>query len=365
MAENEAGAPRKFWEHRSIQIFAAAGAAFTLAAVFASLGAIIIARGAEDAASKAKPTTVGNANDQVIDFGKEPPASFEPFNPVLEPAPAATTHKIELEATEELMEIAPGVTQMMWTFNGSVPGPVIRGKVGDRFEVTLTNNLSVQNGHSIDFHASKVAPNVEMRTIAPGESLTYNFTAEHSGIWMYHCGTSPVLHHVGMGMYGAIIIDPPDLDPVDHEFVMVQSELYTAPPRGVASMDKMLADAWDAVVFNGYPNQYVHAPLKVKAGERVRVWVQDVGPSENSSFHIIGTIFDTVFKEGAYRLRNGETTGGSQALDLQPAQGGFVEFDFAVDGIYPFVTHKFSNASIGAMGIFQVGDVDPAASGGH
>lgn len=357
--------PRGFWDRRSVQVFAAAGAAFTLLAVFASLGAIAIARNAQDQASQVKPTSVGNPNDQVIDFGASPPATFEAFDPVLAPAPTGTTHRIELEATEEVMEIAPGVSQVMWTFNGSVPGPVIRGKVGDTFEIKLTNAMSAENGHSIDFHASKVAPNIEMRTIAPGESLDYVFTADHSGIFMYHCGTGPVLHHVGMGMYGAIVIDPPDLDPVDHEFVMVQSELYTAPPRGVASMDKMLADAWDAVVFNGYPNQYVHEPLKVEAGERVRVWVQDVGPSENSSFHVIGTIFDTVFKEGAYRLRNGETTGGGQALDLQPAQGGFVEFDFAVDGIYPFVTHKFSNASIGAMGIFQVGDVDPSESGGH
>jgi nitrite reductase (NO-forming) len=221
-----------------------------------------------------------------------------------------------------------------------------------------------ENLHSIDFHASKVAWNNEMRSIAPGEQLVYRFTAKHSGIFMYHCGTPAVIHHIGNGMYGAIIIDPPDLAPVDHEFVMVQSELYTAPTGEVASADKMMAEAWDGVVFNGYFNQYLHRPIRVEPNERVRIWVLDAGPSENSSFHVIGTIFDTVFKEGAYSLQPGQT-GGSQALDLQPAQGGFVEFTFDVAGLYPYVTHKFASASKGALGMFQAGDVEPVEGASH
>src|SRR5262249_12290643 len=154
------------------------------------------------------------------------------------PAPApGTLHQIRLEATEKELEIAPGLTQMMWTFGGTVPGPTLRGKVGDTFEITLVNRG--ENSHSIDFHASKVPWNEEMRSIAPGESLVYRFTAKHSGIFMYHCGTPPVIHHIGNGMYGAIIIDPPDLAPVDHEFVMVQSELYTAPKGDVPEFEKM------------------------------------------------------------------------------------------------------------------------------
>jgi nitrite reductase (NO-forming) len=245
----------------------------------------------------------------------------------------------------------------MWTFNGEVPGPTFRGKVGDTFEFTLVNKGTM--GHSIDFHASKVAWNDEMRTIGPGESLVYRFTATHSGVYMYHCGTPPVIHHIANGMYGAIIIDPPDLAPVDHEYVMVQSELYTVPPGEgqVADLDKMLAEQWDGVVFNGYVNQYQHRPIRVEPDERIRVWVLDAGPSEDSSFHVIGTIFDAVFKEGTYTLRAGTTTGGSQALDLQPAQGGFVEFTFDLPGLYPFVTHKFASASKGTVGMFQAGDV--------
>jgi nitrite reductase (NO-forming) len=127
----------------------------------------------------------------------------------------------------------------------------------------------------------------------------------------------------------------------------------------------MQDEAWDAVVFNSYVNQYAHAPIRVEPGERVRAWVVDTGPSENSSFHIVGTIFDTLFKEGAYQLRPDARRGGAQALDLQPAQGGFVEFTFDEAGLYPIVTHKFANVGKGALGLFQAGDVDITGTGGH
>lgn len=302
-------------------------------------------------------------NYAAIDPNAAPGAEWQPYDPALQPAPGGTEHEITLRATETIIEVAPGVTQELWTFNDIVPGPVLRGKVGDIFTVTLINEGVV--GHSIDFHASKVAWNDEMRTIAPGESLVYQFEAKHSGIFMYHCGTAPALHHIGNGMFGAIIIDPPGLPGVDHEFVFVQSEYYLGPEGGVGDLDKMTNDAWDAVVFNGYFNQYLHAPIRVETGERVRAWVLDAGPSENSSFHIVGTIFDTMYKEGAYSLQPGFEQGGAQALDLQPAQGGFVEFTFDEDGLYPIVTHKFSNVGKGALGLFQSGDVDATGAGGH
>jgi nitrite reductase (NO-forming) len=326
--------------------------------VLALLAAVLGAAAIAVAASKADRTVVRSGATragQAIDFTAEPDAAFEARDPAAPATPAGTVHQIRLEATEEPLEIAPGVTQTMWTFGGQVPGPVLRGKVGDTFEVTLVN--SGQNSHSIDFHASKVAWNDEMRSIAPGESLIYRFTAKHSGVFMYHCGTPPVIHHIGNGMYGAIVIDPPELAPVDHEYVMVQSELYRAPVGETGDLNRMLDEQWDGVVFNGYVNQYQHRPIRVEPNERVRIWVLDAGPSENSSFHVIGTIFDTVYKEGSYVLRPGDTRGGSQALDLQPAQGGFVEFTFDVPGLYPFVTHKFASASKGSVGLFQAGEV--------
>jgi nitrite reductase (NO-forming) len=290
-------------------------------------------------------------------------ADFVPFDPELAPAPGGTEHEITLRATETQMEVAPGVFQEVWTFDDVVPGPILRGTVGDLFTVTLVNEGDI--GHSIDFHASRVAWNDEMRTIGPGESLVYQFEAEYAGIFMYHCGTAPALHHIGNGMFGAIIIDPPDLPAVDREYVFVQSEWYLGPDGEPGDLTKMVNDEWDLVVFNGQWNQYAHAPIRVETGERIRAWVLDAGPSENSSFHIVGTIFDTVYKEGAYRLRPDEGRGGAQALDLQPAQGGFVEFSFAEDGLYPIVTHKFSNVGKGALGLFQSGEVDLPEGAAH
>ena len=306
----------------------------------------------------------GTASAKTIDFAGNPSDAWKPFDPTLKPAPGGTEHKITITAAETVLEVAPGLKQEMWTFNGHVPAPILRGHVGDIFTITLVNHGKM--GHSLDFHASEVAPDKEMRTIGPGESLVYQFEATHSGIWMYHCGSAPVLHHTGNGMYGAVIIDPPGLPPVDHEYIFVQSELYV-DGTGDGGYEKMLNEKWDAIMFNGYVNQYATAPIRVEPGHRIRAWVLDAGPSENSSFHVIGTIFDSVYKEGHYELRPDQTHGGSQALDLQPAQGGFVEFTLEKPGVYPFLTHKLADASKGAIGYFQAGPPKPGADGhsGH
>ena len=314
----------------------------------------------------ATPSTDGHAGASggaaaVIDPNAAPPDGWVPRDPALPVAPDATVHDITFRMTETVIEIAPGVTQELWTFEDMVPGPILRGKVGDIFNVTIVNEGKL--GHSIDFHASKVAWNVEMRTIQPGESLVYQFEAKHAGVWMYHCGTAPALHHIGNGMFGAVIIDPPGLPAVDHEFVFVQSEFYLGPQGQPGDLTKMQNDDWDAVVFNGYFNQYLHAPIRIEPNERVRAWVLNAGPSENSSFHIVGTIFDTVYKEGVLLLQPDATRGGAQALDLQPAQGGYVEFTMDVAGLYPIVTHKFSNVGKGALGLFQAGEVASSGAG--
>lgn len=298
-----------------------------------------------------------------IDAKAMPSDTWQARDPVLPAKAEGTVHEITINAVESEIEVAPGVTQMMWSFDGIVPGPVYHGNIGDTFRFTLTNKGKM--GHSIDFHASKVAWNEKMKTINPGESLVYEFKAEYAGAYMYHCGTAPALHHIGNGMYGAIIIDPPSLAPVEKEFVMIQSELYLGPQGKEGSLTKMVNEQWDAVVFNGYYNQYKFAPIHVEANKRYRVWVVDDGPSENSAFHIVGTVFDTVYNEGSYLLQPDARQGGSQVLDLQAAQGGFVEFSFAEDGLYPMVTHKFANVGKGALGFFAVGDVDTSALGGH
>jgi nitrite reductase (NO-forming) len=309
---------------------------------------------ATTAAPAAAPLAAATSSDAKIDFSATPAPSWHAFDPTLAPAPGATVHNVTFHATEVTREVAPGVTQQAWTFNGQVPGPVLRGHIGDVFNVTVVNDGTMT--HSIDFHASQVAPNVAMAPIAPGKSLVYQFKADYAGIWMYHCGTAPAIEHIANGMFGAVIIDPPGLAPVAHEYVMVQSEVYTGPQGQPGDLAKMLADKPDAVVFNGYANEYKYAPIKVVPGQRVRIWVLDAGPNDISSFHIVGTIFDTVFKEGHYELQPGNPTGGgSQALDLMPAQGGFVETTFAQPGVYTMVSHRFADASRGDLGTFDVG----------
>ncbi len=329
--------------------------------------AVHVLGGASTGGDATASTSAGSGDaasaNATIDAAAMPAEDWVGRDPVLPAKATGTVHEIAMSAEETQIEVSPGVTQLMWTFDGQVPGPILHGKIGDTFKITLTNNGTM--GHSIDFHASKVAWNDEMRTIMPGESLVYEFEADFAGAYMYHCGTAPALHHIGNGMFGAIIVDPPNLEPVDEEFVIIQSELYLGPQGQPGDLTKMMNEQWDAVVFNGYFAQYKFRPIHVDAGKRYRMWVIDDGPNENSAFHIVGTIFDTVFKEGAYLLQPDDSHGGSQVLDLQPAQGGFVEFSFAEDGLYPFVTHKFANPGKGALGFFAVGDVDTSALGGH
>jgi nitrite reductase (NO-forming) len=163
----------------------------------------------------------------------------------------------------------------------------------------------------------------------------------------------PMSLHIANGMYGAVVIDPPDLDHADQQFVLVQAELYLGPQDGIADDTKIEAETPDAVVFNGYYDQYQHAPIQVRAGERVRVWVVDAGPQFGTSFHAVGTQFDTVFKEGGYLIRPGNAEhGAAQTLDLAPGQGGFVEFRLPAYGHYPFVDHAMVDAEHGATGVF-------------
>jgi len=280
---------------------------------------------------------------------------------------SGTVHDIDLIIEEKEMTVADGFVQKVWTFastpgTGSVPGPVIRVKVGDTIRIHLKNPADSLLPHSVDFHSSQVAWNDEMTSINPGEEKLYEWTADYAGVWMYHCGTSPALHHIANGMYGMVIVEPAEgLAPVDKEFAIVQSEWYLGPQGQVSDLSKAAsgAPAPDFVMFNGVANQYLDNPIKVETGERVRLFVLNVGPSIDSSFHIVGTIFDTVTKEGIHLLPGNDGNWGSQAVDLSPAQGSIIEFQTAEDGLYPMVTHAFNFVGRGALGLFESGDGDP------
>ena len=285
------------------------------------------------------------------------------IDPVLAPLSAEKVHRLTLTAQELPLEVAPGVWQRRWTFNGRAPGPTLHGRVGDVFEITLVNGGTI--GHSIDFHAGSLAPDRPMRTIQPGESLVYRFTATKAGVWLYHCSTMPMSTHIAAGMFGAVVIEPDGLPTVDRSYLLVQSETYlqTRAPDAVSATevnaDAIAAEQPSYVAFNGVANGYDQVPLEATAGERVRFWVLDAGPNRPSSFHIVGAQFDTVYVEGHYELRRGKdgfggTDGGSQALGLQAAQGGFVEAVFHEAGRYPMVTHVMSDAERGAHGYVVV-----------
>ncbi|WP_101790759.1 multicopper oxidase domain-containing protein [Nonomuraea indica] len=286
-----------------------------------------------------------------LDLGAPMSPGWKPYDPVLPPAPGGGTHEVEIRVKETEQEVAPGVRRTVWTFGGTLPGPTLRGKVGDVFVVTFVNDGTI--GHGIDFHAGALAPDGPMRTIDPGQRLTYRFRADRAGAWLYHCSTMPMSHHIAHGMYGAVVIDPPELKKVDREFVLVQGELYLGRPGDAAQAARIRESRPDGWMFNGTAAGYDHAPVTAKAGERVRVWVVAAGPGTGTAFHVVGVRFDTVYKEGAYLLRE-DQPGGSQVLDLAPAQGGFVEWVFPEAGHYPFVDHAMPRAEAGAHGIFEV-----------
>jgi len=272
----------------------------------------------------------------------------------------AKTHEINMTAVEsDVVVSGDGEKYAAWTFNGTMPGPVVRVTEGDTINFTLTNPATNKHPHAMDFHAAEIDFLKNYKAITAGESISYTFIAKKPGIFFYHCGAPPMIQHVSRGMFGAIIVDPPTpLPEASESYVIVQSEWYTQQMAGNLmgpSFEKMLQMRPDEIVFNGIANQYHDQPLPITAGKRARIYFRDAGPNEDSSFHTVGTIFDTVIKEGIV-LQKGNAGGwGSQAVDLSPAQGAIIEFSPAENGMYPFVTHAFNYVNHGAIGIFKAG----------
>jgi nitrite reductase (NO-forming) len=252
--------------------------------------------------------------------------------------------------TEKTVEIAPGKVVTLWTFGDQVPGPVIRLRVGEALETTIVNKTALP--HSIDYHAARIAPNRAFADVAPGESFTYRFTATTPGVFMYHCGTAPVVHHIANGMYGMIIVEPAEgLPPVDRELALVQSDFYVSDTPGAPADDaKLMSGIPDVVAFNGYAGQYKETPIMVKKGERIRAFVLAAGPNTWSAFHVVGTIFDRAWIDG---IHPENLNLGNQTLNLAASQGAVAEFTLDEEGVYPFVTHDFTNAAKGAVGLLK------------
>jgi nitrite reductase (NO-forming) len=286
----------------------------------------------------------------------------------LDPAPVKT---IRLDTTHKIIEIAPGVKFSAWTFGDQVPAPTIRARVGNKIKFSMSNRsdepvpgmqlTAAPMMHSMDFHAAMVSPQDKYRSIAPGQTIEFEFTLNYPGIFMYHCGTPMILEHIASGMYGALVVEPRDGYPtkVDREYVIIQSEFYAKPdpsgrkvdtaPLYVLDGDRLRVSQPTHIVFNGTHNGMVKRPLPAKPGERVRLYVLNVGPSKTSSFHVVGTIFDRVWIEG----NPDNQFRGMQTVLLGSSNSAVVEFVIPEEGSYIMVDHHFANASQGAIGLIS------------
>lgn len=270
------------------------------------------------------------------------------------PPPSTRSHQqIRFVTAHVRHEVAPGVVYDAWTFDSIVPGPTIRLRVGDTVDFTLVNGAPMP--HSMDFHAAEIAPNRAYRNVMPGDSIQFRFVARVPGAFMYHCGTAPVAAHISNGMYGALLVDPRTPRPPAQEYVLVQSEFYMGKPTGpdsLRSMDweKVLNASPDYVVFNGVSSRYATHPIPVGVGRPIRIFVVNAGPNRMSSFHVVGAIFDRVLADGF-----GRPFEGMQTWNVPVGGGAIFELRLAEDGLYPFVTHAFADATKGAVGVFQAG----------
>jgi nitrite reductase (NO-forming) len=284
--------------------------------------------------------------------------AHQAYDATLPPLAKADVVKVHMSLKDMAVEIAPGVKYNTWAFDGhGAPGPVIHVREGQTVEMTLTNGAAIP--HSIDFHAARIAPDKAFRDAIPGESFTFRFKATDPGVFMYHCGTKPVLAHIANGMYGAIVVSPAKpLPKADREYVLVGSEWYLNADgiKEPASLDmaKARTMAPDWATFNGYANQYVTHPLTSKPGETVRFYVVAAGPTHNVNFHVVGTIFDRAWA-------NSDLVSAPQRgvqTVVVPAGGSGV-FDVKIDepGLYPIVSHAFAHVDLGQVGVLKVGNV--------
>jgi nitrite reductase (NO-forming) len=285
-------------------------------------------------------------------------------------------HEVNIEMTAQItdIEIAAGDKYKAWTFNGEVPGPVIVVNQGDMINFTL-KNMDPAVPHSMDMHAVHASPSKDFINVMPKEDGTFSYPADNAGVFMYHCGTQPVLSHIANGMHGMIIVKPKEGYPtdseVDREYVVIQNEWYkyndlndmtNSKPKYVVFSTKALKEG--DMNTNGTVGALVNHPLLAKVGDKVRFYVLNAGPNETSSFHVVGTLFDDVYLDG----NPYNHTKGMQTVLLPASGGAVVEFTVKKEGSYPVVNHQFNDATKGASGVLKVtkdGKDDGSATMSH
>jgi nitrite reductase (NO-forming) len=266
---------------------------------------------------------------------------------------------VELETVEVEARLDERTTYPYWTFNGRVPGPFVRVRVGDTVEVHLTNNESSMMMHNVDFHAVNGPGGGAGATSAnPGETHGFTFKALSPGLFVYHCAVAPVAMHISSGMYGLILVEPEEgLPPVDREFYVMQGEIYTEESFGTAglltqSYDKLINETPEYFVLNGHVGALTdHYPMKAKVGETIRIFFGVGGPNCTSSFHVIGEIFDRAYQLGSVVSPPIEHV---QSISVPPGSANIVEFKLDVPGRYVLVDHALSRAERGLAGYLIV-----------
>lgn len=276
--------------------------------------------------------------------------------PVTRTAPARVV--VNLEVIEQVGPLAEGVSYPFWTYNGHVPGPFIRVRVGDTLEVHLKNRESNKTTHTVDFHAvTGPGGGAGVLMVPPGGGTVAAFKALKPGLFVYHCAGNPVPAHIASGLYGLILVEPEGgLAKADREFYVMQSEFYTEgsvgqPGLQAYSSRKASAETPEYVVFNGHATSLVGGgALKAKVGATVRLFFGNIGPNKVSAFHVIGEIFDRVYREGGlvHADENIQTT------LVPPGAASTVEFHLDVPGTYTLVDHSIFRLERGAAGFLQV-----------
>jgi len=268
------------------------------------------------------------------------------------------TVKIQLEAVEVISKIGPNILYHYWTFNETVPGPFLRVREGDTVELSLHNDQSSSHSHAIDLHAvTGPGGGKAVTEVKPGETKTLTFKATTAGLFIYHCAAGNPATHIANGMYGMILVEPKQgLAKVDHEYYIMQGELYTHGRLGKKGYQKfnsrkMIDERPEYIVFNGRTGALAgDGQLNAKVGDKIRLFVGNAGVAKISSFHVIGEIFDKVYPEAAISNphKNVQTT-------LVPAGGAtMVEFKVDYPGNYVLVDHALTRVDRGAWGILNV-----------
>lgn len=283
--------------------------------------------------------------------------------------------KVPLTTMTKVAQMTNQYKYEQWTFNGIVPGPFIRARVGDVVELTLTNKDDTGNPHNIDSHAfNGPGGGAAVTTAEENESKTGYFRLLHPGLYIYHCAAAPIPVHIANGMYGLLYVQPADSDlpPVDHEYYVMQSEVYHEPPEILDdgqrssvvefSYPKGLREEPDAVIFNGSESALtLDKPLKAKVGESVRIFFGNAGPNLTSSFHVIGSNFLNLYRDGDVISPPGRFV---STVSVPPGGSTIADLKMVVPGTYTLVDHAIFRLDKGAVGFLNVsGEARPDICG--